>query len=160
MIEVLVRIIYQKIQNKMTEITNRNRPYDGQPHTQNGERGKTMLGCLTIRDVADCFAKALINIAGKHSILEIPLDEWSELWIETGEKDEQGEVIFKPIPEMEERIKNDEFVGDKVSIGTWTYEDLYKIEDNFDPIAVIQNACCNIEKMLGIFPNIKKHEND
>lgn len=36
------------------------------------------------------------------------------------------------------------------------YDDVYSIEDlnEIDPIAVVQNTMCNIEKMMGIFPNV------
>jgi len=33
----------------------RNRKYTGQPHTDYGERGKTQVEGLTMRDVCDCF---------------------------------------------------------------------------------------------------------
>lgn len=38
----------------------RNRPYDGQPHTDSGARGKTELKGLTFRDVGDCFIKGAL----------------------------------------------------------------------------------------------------
>ena len=35
------------------------------------------------------------------------------------------------------------------------YDDVYEIElDDIDPIAVVQTAMCNVEKMMGIYPNI------
>lgn len=40
-----------------------------------------------------------------------------------------------------------------VQNGTWTYRDLYKLED-FDPVAAIQCMGCRLEKMMGIFPNV------
>ena len=41
-------------------------------------------------------------------------------------------------------------------------DDLYSIPDlnELDPGAVVQNATCNIEKMMGIFPNVPKLECD
>jgi len=39
----------------------RDRPYDGQPHTDAGERGKTEVRGLTFRDVADCFVMGFID---------------------------------------------------------------------------------------------------
>jgi len=42
----------------------RDRPYNGQPHTDHGERGKTLVVGLTMRDVADCFAQALLDCCG------------------------------------------------------------------------------------------------
>jgi len=36
----------------------RNRPYDGQPWTDDGERGKQEVYGITMRDIKDCFIKA------------------------------------------------------------------------------------------------------
>lgn len=36
----------------------RNRPYDGQPWTDDGERGKQEVKGLTMRDIRDCFVRA------------------------------------------------------------------------------------------------------
>jgi hypothetical protein len=38
--------------------TNRNRPYDGQPHTFTGQRGRQLLNGINMRDIADCLVKA------------------------------------------------------------------------------------------------------
>jgi hypothetical protein len=89
----------------------RDRPYNGQPHTQEGERGKTLVEGLTMRDVADCMAIGLLQVSG--------------------------------IPEL----------YDAVERGVWTYKDLYKLED-FDPVAAIQCMGCQLEKMMGIYPNV------
>jgi len=132
----------------------RERPYDGQPHTDFGIRGKTIVEGLTMRDISDCIVKGFLIAAGKHSILSMPLDEWEKNWNLSSGSD--GEIVPKPNPEMLERIKKNEFVGDKVDLGLWRYSDLYLIEDDFDPIAVIQNTLCEIEKMMGIFPNVPK----
>ncbi len=85
----------------------RNRPYSGQPHTDEGERGKTLIEGLTMRDVADCIVIGFLEASGSY-----PEDP--------------------------------------------TYGDMYKIEDKDTPSprAIIQNTVCNIEKMMGIFPNI------
>ena len=43
--------------------------------------------------------------------------------------------------------------------GTATYNDLYEAQENdpeFDPVAVIQNCLCRIEKRMGIYPNVPK----
>ncbi len=88
----------------------RNRPYSGQSHTHNGERGKAIVEGLTMRDVADCIVGGFLSCGG----------------------------IYKdnPVP-----------------------NDIYKINLNdIDPGAVIQNTVCNIEKMMGIFPNLPKLE--
>ena len=38
----------------------RNRPYDGQAHTDNGARGSVQVKGLTIRDITDCFVKGFL----------------------------------------------------------------------------------------------------
>jgi len=76
----------------------RERPYIGQPHTLHGIRGKTQVRNITMRDIADCIARGLVQSLR-------PEDKW-----------------------------------------------------DFDEHAMIQNALINIEKMMGIYPNIKKEE--
>lgn len=84
----------------------RNRPYDGQPHTDSGERGKTLVTGLTMRDVADCVIRGLLA-AGE-------CKKKSPIW-----------------------------------------DDVYTINTkDMDPIAVIQVTTCEIEKMMGIYPNV------
>ncbi len=85
----------------------RDRPYDGQAHTDGGVRGKTLVEGLTMRDVADCIVRGFLSCAGM---------------------------------ERERPIR----------------DDLYSIPDlnELDPGAVIQNAMCNVEKIMGIFPNV------
>lgn len=48
----------------------------------------------------------------------------------------------------------EEALQDAAERETWIYNDLYQLEE-FDPVAAIQNAMCRIEKMMGIYPNIK-----
>ncbi len=78
-------------------IAHRERPYNGQPWTSFGERGKTLIKGLTKRDIGDCIARAFIQ--------SIPPEEGID------------------------------------GMG-WT--------------ALIQNTGCNIEKMMGIYPNLPK----
>jgi len=93
----------------------RDRPYDGQPQTSLGERGKTIVEGLTMRDVHDCIIMGMISAS-------------------TEGKDQ-----------------------DKVGDMTWCANDVYKLPwDEMDPIACVQNAMCNIEKMMGIYPNVPK----
>jgi hypothetical protein len=40
----------------------RERPYNGQSWTDEGERGKTEIKGLTLRDVRDCLIKAMLGI--------------------------------------------------------------------------------------------------
>ena len=42
----------------------RDRPYNGQSHTTYGERGKTFVKGLTMRDVADCMVRGLLDAGG------------------------------------------------------------------------------------------------
>ena len=85
-----------------------NRPYDGQPHTDQGVRGKTHIAGLTMRDVCDCFVIGWLMAAGQSSLAES---------------------------------------------GTASYNDVYE-HSNVDPLAVMQNMMCEVERRMGIFPNI------
>ncbi len=41
--------------------------------------------------------------------------------------------------------------------GTLNYNDLYTLDlSAIDPIALLLNVCCRVEKTMGIYPNIKK----
>jgi hypothetical protein len=95
----------------------RDRPYDGQPHTDQGERGRQIVTGLTMRDICDCFIMAYLESSGQPELVDL------------------------------------------VEHGTWMYNDVYAVRD-VDPIAVAQNLTCNVEKMMGIYPNIPmpKHE--
>lgn len=42
----------------------RDRPYDGQPHTDTGIRGKQELIGVTMRDIRDCFIRACFLASG------------------------------------------------------------------------------------------------
>lgn len=45
------------------DLTDPDRPFTGQPHTDNGERGKTEVKGIRFRDLADCVVKALVDAA-------------------------------------------------------------------------------------------------
>lgn len=85
----------------------RNRPYDGQSHTDEGERGKTLVEGLTMRDVADCMIVGFLEASG----------------------------LYPENP---------------------TRNDIYTVPEPPSPGAAIQCAMCNVEKMMGIFPNIQE----
>ena len=91
--------------------TDPSRPFIGQPHTDQGERGKAEVSGIRFRDLADCLVRAFALSSG------------------------EGPVYSK------------------AKDGTLTYNDLYLVKD-FDPIAVVQNLSCEVEKMMGIFPNL------
>lgn len=85
------------------------RPYDGQPHTDAGERGKTLVEGLTMRDIADCYIVGCFHASGLSP-------------------DQYPETVFElPWGEM-------------------------------DPIAVSQNMLCEVERRMGIFPNVPGRE--
>lgn len=83
----------------------RDRPYDGQVHTDLGERGRTEVRGLTMRDLRDCFMRACFLSSG------LPESEWPA-------------SIYK-LP--------------------WA---------TMDPVAISQNLTCEVERMMGIFPNV------
>lgn len=84
------------------------RPYDGQPHTDHGERGRTEVKGITFRDLRDCFIRACYESSG------LPVEKWP------------GTVYDLPWGEM-------------------------------DVIAVAQNLSCNVERAMGIYPNIPRN---
>lgn len=75
-------------------MAHRERPYLGQLHTDHGERGKTEVKGLTMRDIADCIARGFAQAVR-------PEDKWT-----------------------------------------------------FSEEAMVQCAMVNVEKMMGIFPNV------
>jgi hypothetical protein len=83
------------------------RPYDGQPHTDTGERGRTEIKGITFRDLRDAFIRACYESSG------LPMEQWP------------GSVYDLPWRDM-------------------------------DIIAVSQNLSCNVEKMMGIYPNVPR----
>jgi hypothetical protein len=88
-----------EIRSDAALLAHRERPYNGQPHTDHGERGKQLVHGVTMRDIADCIARG-----------------------------------------MRQACRNED-------------------ELNSCPFSVeagIQNTMCNVEIMMGIFPNIPK----
>jgi hypothetical protein len=57
------------------------RPYDGQPHTDTGERGRTEVKGITFRDLRDAFIRACFESSGL-SIKEWPGDVYQLPWHE------------------------------------------------------------------------------
>ncbi len=98
----------------------RNRPYDGQPHTDYGKRGRTEVRGLTMRDLCDCFAMGALRAAA--------CDQ----------------------PDLGERVES----------GAWVIDDVGKIDwSKIAPLAVMQCMMCEVEKMMGIFPNVPRPDN-
>ena len=97
----------------------RHRPYSGQAHTYYGERGKQLIEGLTMRDIQDCFVRAVL-LTSNHLISDGLYDE--------AKKGEQALLDSS---------------------------DLYGFDLNeTDPNAIGQNLSCEIERMMGIFPNL------
>ena len=102
-----------------TSITmDRNRPYDGQPHTDTGIRGRQEVCGITMRDVADCLVRAMVSCT----------DPQSDVGKDLRRKMKEGSLIWDNIYEAD--------------LGA------------MDPIAISQNLTCEIEIMMGIFPNL------
>lgn len=106
----------------------RNRPYDGQPHTNEGERGKTEVKGLTRRDISDCIVQGFLAASNNEEL--------------------QNKTI-----EINKEFQNTEYACKN----TWRYQDIYEIDlSKVDPGAVIQATTCFIEHMMGIYPNAPK----
>lgn len=102
----------------------RNRPYNGQPHTNTGIRGATEINGLTFRDLRDCFIRAVLLSTGAETIDGVNMR-----------------------PRYEEACKGED--------AALCESDLYGFNlDRLDPIAICQNLCCEVEKAMGIFPNV------
>ncbi len=105
----------------------RNRPYAQQPHTDGGERGKHPVQGLTLRDIRDCYVRAFI--------LSHPVTKDGTL------------DHLEPNYTLYQEAKKGPFA----QLNT---NDLYDLVGTFDPVAVAQNLACEIERMMGIFPNL------
>lgn len=101
----LARIMEGLCPSSLAAHLDRDRPYDGQPHTDTGERGATEIHGVTFRDLRDCFVRACYEASG------LSIREWP------------GSVYDLPWADM-------------------------------DILAVAQNLGCNVEKYMGIYPNI------
>ena len=113
--EAVVETIRNVIYGFDDHTTDPGRPFDGQPHTDQGERGKHPTDGLRFRDVADCFLLG---------------------WLYASER------------------------GSLAESGTATYNDIYEGDYDVDPLAVMQNMLCEMEKRLGIYPNVPKLKAD
>lgn len=133
----------------------RERPYNGQSHTVEGVRGKTFIEGLTIRDVKDCLIKAMLLSSASEKYFQ----EFGKCWdFSNCDKNKDGEDV-EPTQYLIDHQNESDFVYNKVQLGTWRPQDVYKINwDNIDPLAVCKNLMVEIEKMMGIYPNIVKNE--
>lgn len=102
----------------------RDRPYSGQPHTDTGIRGATEIKGITFRDLRDCFIRAVLLSTGAGAI--------------------DGKDMR---PLYEEACKGEN--------ATLCENDLYGFNlDRLDPLAICQNLACEVERIMGIFPNV------
>lgn len=102
----------------------RDRPYGGQPHTFNGERGQAEVKGVTFRDLRDCFVRAICLSTGAATI---------------------GDLNTRPLYEEAEKGEH----------GVICEDDIYQIDLNaLDPMAIIQNMLCEVERITGTFPNV------
>jgi hypothetical protein len=128
----------------------RERPYNGQSWTDEGERGKTEIKGLTMRDIRDCLIKAMLVSSPSKKYLD---EDFTKCWdfskcLNDGDKPTPTQYLI-------DRQNETDFISTKVDLGTWRPQDVYKINwQDVDPIAICQNLTCEIEKMMGIFPNI------
>ncbi len=100
--------------------TDPNRPFDGQPHTDDGIRGKTEIQGVRFRDLCDCILKAFVHAAA-FSVL------------------------------------NEKELYEKVENNTICSQDLYPLNlSKMSPVALVQNISCEVEKFMGIFPNLEE----
>jgi hypothetical protein len=128
---------------------NRDREYNGQPWTDSGVRGKTEVKGLTMRDIKDCLIKAMLLSGASKEYLEA--DEFMKCW-DFSECKKDGD---EPKPTQYLLDNQDKYVSTKVATGNWRPNDVYKLNwDEMDPLAVASNMTCEIEKMMGIYPNL------
>lgn len=66
----LARIIESLSPSSLAAHIDPSRPYDGQPHTDEGERGKTEIRGITMRDLTDCFFRACYESSC------LPIERW------------------------------------------------------------------------------------
>lgn len=103
------------------------RPYSGQPHTIDGIRGSQLINGITMRDIRDAYIRAVIisHPCYKEGTLNLLEPNYT--------------------------LNNEAKKGPNACI---CGNDLFTLKGNADPIAIIQNLTCELEKLMGIFPNI------
>ena len=80
--EDLAKVIEEVAPSDYLSVLDRTRPYDGQPWTDTGERGKTEIKGITFRDLRDCFIRACYRSSGlspkdyPRSVYELP---WQQI---------------------------------------------------------------------------------
>lgn len=112
---------------------NRDRPYTGQPWTDTGKRGSTEVKGITFRDIRDCFIRAYI--------ISHPYYVYDEVKREC--------TLIRQEPNATLIDEANKGIHAKLN-----GSDVFSLVGDIDPIAVSQNLGCEIEKIMGIFPNI------
>lgn len=107
--------------NDYLTASTRDRPYNGQSHTDQGERGKQEVHGITMRDVRDCMIMGMFQAA---------------------------EYLWEDDPDQKYRHTLYDLPWDDIDIG-----------------AALNNAICEIENRMGIWPNLpgytpRPREND
>ena len=103
-----------------------------------------------MRDIRDCFIKAFLISCPDEKYI----DDFSNCWdFSNCDPDKDGEDA-KPTQYLLDKISNNEYVTASVKVGNWRPQMVYHCSDDFDPLAVAKNIMVEIEKMMGIFPNI------
>ena len=105
----------------------RDRSYSGQPHTDTGTRGATEIRGITFRDLRDCFVRAYIMSHGYYK------------------------------PGTLERVEPNATLIDEAGKGEaacLSEHDIYGLSGGIDPMAFCQNLGCEVERAMGIFPNV------
>lgn len=104
----------------------RTRQFNGQPHTDLGERGALVLNGINLRDIKDCYIRAFI---AAHPTID-----------ENGKDIEPNATLYKEALKGQHAMLNSNA--------------LFKLVGEPDPLAVCQNLNCEIEKLMGVFPNL------
>lgn len=85
--EDLNRILDDLLDADYLQTLDRSRPYDGQPHTDLGERGRQEVSGITMRDLRDCFIRACYDSSGlspenyPRDVYGLPWDEMDPIAI-------------------------------------------------------------------------------
>jgi hypothetical protein len=110
----------------------RDRPYNGQLHTCTGERGQTEVKGITFRDLRDCFIRAVLLSTG-------------------------GPCFPTHDQKLRARMQALYEEAQKGESAVLCENDLYGFDlDRLDPMAICQNLGCEVERVMGIYPNVPK----
>ena len=89
----------------------RERPHNGQPHTDDGIRGTQEVKGITMRDLKDCMIQGFLASS-------------------------TDPTFQRKTVEINKEFQGTEYANSN----TWRPHDLYEMPDDYDPMAVIQNV--------------------